>query len=136
MFRRSLVVLVISVVSAACTGVEVPVVPEGDPVSYVEHLEPLVIARCLGCHTAEEPEAQLVLEKGDGYSQMVGRASTQVTGMVIVAPGDPESSYLWSKLVHDAEVGKGMPRTIVGSIRLPDPELELYRRWIEGGAVP
>jgi len=29
-----------------------------------------------------------------------------------------------------------MPRTVVGSIKLPEEELDLYRRWIEGGAQP
>ena len=119
-----------------CSGVDVPVVPEGEPVSYAEHLEPLVIARCLSCHTAEEPEARLVLEAGTGFGQMVGRASTQMPETMIVAPGDVEGSYLWRKLIHDVEIGRGMPRTIVGSIELPDDELELYRRWIEGGALP
>lgn len=128
--------LVLVAASLACTRVEVPEVPAGVEVSYAEHLEPLVIARCLACHTLEEPEAQLVLEDGAGYGAMVGRPSTQVPNMPLVAPGDPEGSYLWRKLVHEVEVGKGMPRTVVGSIRLPDDELELYRRWIADGARP
>ena len=126
----------LAVVSAACTGVEVPIVPDGVQVSYSEHLEPLVIARCLSCHTAEEPEARLVLEEGTGYGQMVGRTSTQVPELLIVAPGEPDASYLWRKLTHEAEIGRGMPRTVVGSIRLPEGELELYRRWIDDGALP
>jgi hypothetical protein len=122
--------------TAGCGGVDVPKIPEGEPVSYAGHVEPLVIARCLSCHTAEEPEARLVLEVGAGYAQMVERASTQMPETMIVAPGDVEGSYLWQKLIHDVEIGRGMPRTIVGSIELPDDELELYRRWIEGGALP
>lgn len=128
--------LLVAATTAACTRVEVPVVPEGTPVSYAAHLEPLVVERCLSCHTFEEPEAQLVLEVGTGYGEMVGRRSIQVPEMLIVAPGDVEGSYLWRKLVHDVEVGRGMPRTVIGSIRLPDDELELYRRWIADGALP
>lgn len=135
MTRTSPILLLVAV-TAACNQVEIPVVPEGQPVTYAEHLEPLVIARCLECHTTEEPEAKLVLEAGIGYGQMVGRASTQVPERLIVAPGDLEGSYLWDKLIHDVEIGRGMPRTVVGSIELPDEELELYRRWIEGGAPP
>ncbi|MGD8439222.1 MAG: hypothetical protein PVG53_01710, partial [Holophagae bacterium] len=101
-----------------------------------EHLEPLVLARCLTCHTADQPEAELVLEPGVGYEAMVHRPSTQVPRMEIVAPGDVEGSYLWHKLTHDVEVGRGMPRTVFGSVRLPDDELELYRRWIADGATP
>lgn len=132
--RAALAVLTLS--ALACGRVELPVVPEGTPVSYAEHLEPLVRARCLSCHTAEEPEAQLVLEAGKGYRQMVGRASTQVPALEIVAPGDLDRSYLWHKLIHDAEVGRGMPRTVFGSIELPAKELGLYQRWIEDGALP
>jgi len=135
MVSRLMVVVAVGLL-AGCSGVEVPVVPEGEPVSYAEHIEPLVVARCLSCHTAEEPEAHLVLEVGEGYGEMVGRPSTQMPGMLIVAPGDVEGSYLWRKLVHDADVGRGMPRSVVGSIRLKDDELELYRRWIEDGAPP
>ena len=136
MSSRLMVAVVIGTLSLACSGVEIPVVPEGVPVTYAEHMEPLVIARCLSCHTAEEPEARLVLEAGTGYGEMVGRASTQVPGLLIVAPGDVENSYLWRKLIHDVEIGRGMPRTVVGSIKLPDDEIELYRRWVEGGAQP
>ncbi len=136
MSPRVMLAAVWSLLALGCTGVEIPVVPEGVPVTYSEHLEPLVIARCLSCHTTEEPEAQLVFELGVGYDQMVGRASTQVPEMLIVAPGDVEASYLWLKLTHDVEIGRGMPRTVVGSIKLPDEEIELYRRWIEDGARP
>jgi hypothetical protein len=116
--------------------VAVPEVPQSEPVSYAAHLEPLVIARCLGCHEVDEPEAELVLEQGRGYDQMVGRSSTQKPSMLLVTPGDPDASYLWLKLQHTAPHGKGMPRTLTGSKMLRPDELELYRRWIEGGAKP
>ena len=136
MSRRLMIAAIWSLLSLGCSGVEVPVVPAGVPVTYAEHIEALVVARCLSCHTTEEPEAQLVLEVGVGYGEMVGRASTQMPELLMVAPGDPEASYLWNKLTHDVEIGKGMPRTVVGSIKLPDDEIELYRRWIEDGAQP
>jgi hypothetical protein len=132
---RVLSVFVLLAATAAC-GPSVPVVPEGQQVSYAEHLEPLMIKRCLGCHTAEEPKAELVLEVGRGYAQLVGRASEQVPALQMVVPGDADASYLWHKLDHTAARGKGMPRTLTGSKRLPEPELELIRRWIEDGARP
>ena len=134
--QLKLAVVIVALAGIACAQVEVPVVPEGEPVSYAEHLEPLVIARCLSCHTAEEPEAQLVLEMGTGYGAMVDQVSTQVSDARLVVPGDVEASYLWAKLIHDVEIGRGMPRTVVGAIELPENELELYRRWIESGASP
>jgi len=130
------VIMTALVFAMGCSGVEIPDVPAGVPVTYSEHLEPLVIARCLSCHTTEEPEAQLVLEIGAGYGEMVNRPSTQVPELLMVAPGDLETSYLWNKLTHDVEIGKGMPRTVIGSIKLPEKELAIYRRWIEDGALP
>ena len=114
----------------------VPEVPEGQVVSYSAHLEPLVLARCLGCHTAEEPKARLVLEQGAGYENLVGRRSVQVATLFLVEPGNVEDSYLWHKLKHRAAEGKGMPRTATSVKMLRAAELELYRRWIEEGANP
>ncbi len=125
----------VALVLVGC-GTPVPEVPVDEKVSYSEHLEPLVLAHCLGCHEAEEPKAKLVLEEGTGYGQLVGRHSIQVPEMAIVVPGDPEASYLWLKLEHRASEGKGMPRTPTGVKKLRAAELELYRRWIEDGARP
>jgi hypothetical protein len=124
-----------ALVLGAC-GTPVPRVPAAETVSYAKHLEPLVLAHCLGCHGAEEPKAKLVLEEGTGYGQLVGRRSVQVATMMLVEPGDTENSYLWLKLNHSAPEGKGMPRTPTGVKKLRTAELELYRRWIEEGAKP
>jgi hypothetical protein len=125
------VVLVLS----AC-GAPVPEVAEGEPVSYAAHLEPLVIAHCLGCHESGEAKAKLVLDQGVAYERLVGPRSVQDPEMALVEPGDPERSYLWLKLQHVTEEGKGMPRTPTGVKRLREAELDLYRSWIEGGALP
>jgi hypothetical protein len=126
---------IILAIAMGC-GTPVPEVPDGEPVSYSAHLEPLVIAHCLGCHESEEAKAKLVLDPGVGYERLVGPPSVQEPEMALVEPGDPERSYLWLKLRHVTEEGKGMPRTVAGSKKLRDSELELYRRWIEGGAKP
>ena len=117
-------------------GTPVPEVATGEPVSYAAHLEPLVIAHCLSCHESEEAKAKLVLDPGVGYDRLVGPRSVQVPEMALVEPGDPEHSYLWLKLQHVSNKGKGMPRTLTGAKKLRPAELELYRRWIEGGALP
>ena len=128
--------LIVAAVSLFGCGAEVPDVPEGDIVSYSAHLEPLVIAHCLGCHESEEPKAKLVLGQGEGYGQLVGRRSVQMPELALVEPGYPDASYLWLKLQHRATEGKGMPRTLTGTKKLQPTELELYRRWIEEGAKP
>ena len=132
---RRFLLIVGAVVLAGC-GALVPEVSEDVPVSYSTHLEPLVMAHCMGCHDSEEAKGRLVLDSGEGYGQLVGRRSIQASEMALVAPGDPEKSYLWLKLQHRAAEGKGMPRTLTGSKMLRPAELELYRRWIEDGAHP
>jgi hypothetical protein len=124
--------IVIIALSVGCR----PPVDVPDAPSYAGDVEPLVVKRCLSCHEFEEPKAQLVLEVGEGYGRMVGRSSTQVKDVLIVAPGDVEGSYLWHKLDFTAAEGQGMPRTAFGARRLPDDEVELFRRWIETGAKP
>jgi hypothetical protein len=123
-------------VALAGCGVAIPEVPEGEAVSYERHLEPLVLAHCHGCHETGNAKAELVLDRGIGYERLVGPASVQDPGMALVEPGLPDRSYLWLKLQHLAEEGKGMPRTLTGSKKLRAAELALYQRWIEGGALP
>ncbi len=125
-----------AVLLGACGARLPPPPPAGETVSYAAHLEPYVLARCEPCHTSDDPKAGLVLETGTGRERMVAVPSTQRPDVLLVDPGDPEASYLWLKVDHRAPVGDGMPRTLLGARRLPDREVELYRRWIEGGALP
>jgi hypothetical protein len=132
---RRVVGLIVLFGTAACGG-SLPEVPAGHSVSYQEHVEPLILKRCLGCHTREQPKGELVLEQGEGYSQLVDRTSVQLPQTQLVVAGDPPTSYLWQKLVGPPEKGQQMPRTLFGSKQLPEPELELIRRWIADGAHP
>ena len=134
--RISAAVAGVALAIIAGCGTQVPEVPNEEPVFYAVHLEPLVIAHCLSCHETEEAKGKLVLDPGLGYDRLVGPRSIQIPEMALVEPGDPEKSYLWLKLQHLTKEGKGMPRTLTGSKKLRDSELELYRRWIEGGALP
>ena len=135
MLRAAMLALVVTV-GVGCGAPRLPELADGEPASYARHLEPLVLKRCLSCHTAEEPKAGLVLEPGQGWQALVGPGSVQVPAMRLVAPGDLDASYLWKKLDHAAPVGDGMPHTVFGSKRLPAAELERFRRWIEDGALP
>jgi hypothetical protein len=133
---RALVVGLALGAVAACAGSPVPELPPNAAVSYGDHLEELVLLRCLSCHSEDEPKGQLILARGVGFGQLVGRRSVQKPDVDLVVPSEPEASYLWRKLDHTASVGKGMPRTLFGAKRLPEREVELFRRWIETGARP
>ena len=77
-----------------------------------------------------------------GEAQPVGSDCETGTGQrprrsgptVRVKPGDPDNSYLWQKLQNKAAKGKGMPRGIFSTKRLPEAQLDVIRKWIEAGA--
>jgi hypothetical protein len=89
---------------------------------------------CITCHTDQgrTPAANLNL-RADAYSALVGVPSRQKPGAVLVAPGDPESSYLIHKLEgRTGIVGERMPRT--NGPFLTAGQMLVIRRWIELGA--
>lgn len=126
---------VIAFAAVAAVVVASLAVGSGGP-SYAADVEPVFAKRCGDCHSAREAKADLILDPGRGFEMLVNRASTQVPEKLLVEPGSPEASYLWSKLIHASEVGKGMPKTLFGAKKLPQEELDLVRSWIEAGAQP
>jgi mono/diheme cytochrome c family protein len=105
-------------------------------VSYAKDVEPLFIQECGKCHGADDPKKGLDLSLGRGYANLVGVASQEIPEIPRVKPGDLADSYLWQKLTHTSEKGKGMPRTLFSSKRLPQSQLDLIDRWIIQGAKP
>jgi hypothetical protein len=112
------------------------VAEESTPISYAAQVEPILISECGDCHGAEKPKKGLDMSKGQGYAHLVGKPSNEVPELLLVKPGDPDGSYVWHKLEHKAEKGRGMPRTIFSSKMLPAAELEVIKRWIADGAKP
>jgi hypothetical protein len=67
------------------------------------------------------------------YEALVGVASRQKPGAILVIPGDPDGSYLVQKLEgHSGIVGLQMPRN--GPPYLTLGQMLAIRRWIELGA--
>src|SRR5690606_37374839 len=103
--------------------------PEEGPVSWSEVLAPLFRSKCAGCHVDGAAEG--------GYRVDTPTAAARAgesgwTGR-LVAPGDPEQSLLYRKLVdRRPPVGQQMPL-----LRTPlDARArELVRRWIAEGAL-
>ena len=80
-----------------------------------------------GCHRNNvAPD----LSAGRAYADIVNVKSSR--GMALVEPGDPDNSYLYLKIVADAEIsGRRMPP---GGPYLTAEEIEVVRTWIERGA--
>lgn len=89
--------------------------------------------RCADCHSGAG-SAPPTLDLGDvhaSFESLVGVASSERPGLLRVAPGDPEASYLLRKLEPDgAGPGHGTP----AGQSLPAAELDAMHEWIARGA--
>lgn len=112
-----------------------PPLPAAPP-SYAGDIEPIFLKHCHSCHSTSTPKGDLVLDRGTGFRALTERASIQVPGARLVAPGSLDASYLWAKLQGNVTVGKGMPRTLFSAKKLPPKDLEVIRSWIATGALP
>ncbi|MGE0706586.1 MAG: hypothetical protein AB7N76_05775 [Planctomycetota bacterium] len=95
---------------------------------------------CLRCHAGAESAARLDLEAERAYATLVERPSRQLPGMLLVAPGEPERSYLLHKLrgTHLDVGGHGqrMPKNGTwgrGGDITPLRE-QAIERWVRDGA--
>ena len=80
-----------------------------------------------GCHGNS---AWPNLSAGQAYDNIVRVESSR--GIALVEPGDPDNSYLYRKLLADADIdGARMPP---GGPYLTPDALEVVRAWIEKGA--
>lgn len=89
---------------------------------------------CVSCHTTvgRTPPQGLNLA-GDSFAALVNVPSRQRPNLMLVAPGDPENSYLIHKLEgRSGIVGTQMPRN--GPPFLTAGQILVVKRWIEIGA--
>ena len=113
-------------------------------VSY-EEVQEIYNTRCVFCHHAPdflEPSAGLVLVEDFSHEATVNVVSVQQpNGMLLIAPGNPDKSYLWHK-INDTHLSKdgsglGMPYGFLSSEYEPMPaeELQVIETWILEGAL-
>ena len=95
-----------------------------EKVTYAEHVVGRSSAAAASpATTPTRPKGGLVL---DNYgAAMQGGGSGKV-----IEPGDPDGSTLLGVITHKEE-----PKMPPNSPKIPDAELELIRKWIEGGAL-
>ena len=65
------------------------------------------------------------------FANLVGQPSLQTAGVLRVAAGDPDNSYLIQQLEGTAAVGERMP---FGGTPLDQAVIDDIRLWIENGA--
>jgi hypothetical protein len=103
-----------------------PMVP-----ALTDEIQPIFTTSCAiaNCHIGDGA-AQLNLEAGRSFAELVGVPSTEVDDLLVV-PGDPDASFLFEKITNE-EPRQGDRKPIGNAL---DPlDVEAVRQWIEGGA--
>ena len=89
------------------------------------------------CHAAPANAGSLSLTYGLSYEDLVGRVpqnpAAAAAGMKLVDPGNPENSFLLTKLVGPTGPEQGAPMPFGGGV-LHNGKIEAVRTWIAAGA--
>jgi hypothetical protein len=106
------------------------------PVSFQRDIVNGTFATTCGgefCHLGTQHAFGLSLAPNAAYESLVSVEATGAPGKLLVAPGDPDASFLWHKLTGDLAIGEGnqMP---FGKNPLTGDSLEAIRCWILTGA--
>ncbi|MFI5182208.1 MAG: hypothetical protein ACHQPI_12535 [Thermoanaerobaculia bacterium] len=136
-FRRARVpalffVLLVAACGKAKTPTE-PVEPVDPTATFTRVQAEIFTPSCAlsGCHAGPSPQQGMDLSAGRSYGQIVGVKAVESTRPRI-APGDPASSYLVSKVAGDATItGSRMP---LGGPYLSDTTQKLLADWVRRGA--
>ncbi len=124
-------VILVSIGASGCVGgIDDPQKFTGGASCTTEDVELLFAETCGGtvCHAAgAEPAGGLDLESPGAAERMIGAPADVCAGFELVVPGDPDSSFLVSKLEGPPE-GCGDPMPVVGN--LSDDEIACVRDWI------
>jgi hypothetical protein len=95
----------------------------------------IIVPRCAtaACHEGEPPAFFPRLDVGVSRDALL--QLSQQAPLAMVAPGDPDSSYLVRKLRNDAGTvgGVGTPMPI-GDVLLDEAEIQAIEGWIRNGA--
>lgn len=97
--------------------------PPADTLSYNEHIRPILVENCFGCHGADSAsrKADLRLDQRDDAIE---------SGSIV--PGDPDSSVMLDR-IFSADPEEVMPPPAVKKV-LTAEQKKLLQRWIAEGA--
>ena len=101
-------------------------------VRFNRDIRPLLSDRCFHCHGPDEKErkAKLRLDKQDGPDG----AYRERRGVSAIKPGSLDESELWQR-INSTDPDEVMPPPEGHKQALNQAEKELFRKWIEGGAM-
>jgi hypothetical protein len=117
------------------------------PVPTFADVQPILAASCAGgCHAdltggcLTAPLAGLSLCAAEARAALVNIPSSEVSSLLLVAPGDSARSYLLRKVLPATSGGGPIPGTLGEREPPGDPltsdQLDTLTAWIDGGALP
>src|SRR5262245_34730367 len=92
-------------------------------VTYVDNVQPIFRMRCGSCHNANDKKGGLAV---DSYATLMAGGSSGT----VVEGGALDASYLWQLVNHESE-----PKMPPNADKLPEAELAIIKKWIEGGVL-
>jgi len=98
-------------------------VATAEPTTFESHVKPVVRKHCLTCHNPERPRGELDLSTY--AAALVGG----VSGKAVIA-GKPEESPLYTMSAHLES-----PKMPPNKPKIPEKDLDVLKKWIEGGLV-
>ena len=113
--------------------------PKGGGTTFATIQKKIFDASCATptCHGAAAASGGLDLAAGSSYGNLVGvpaaNPGAQAGGVLRVAPGNPDASFLLQKVLGNITPIEGVKMPLVGRPLSP-AELDLIRRWIAAGA--
>jgi cytochrome c553 len=112
----------VTVAAIACALIRMAIADEANKADFRTQIRPLLADRCFRCHGPDETTrmAELRLDQWDSASR-------------VVSAGDPESSDLLRR-IYSSDPSEVMPPPEENKA-LSRSEKELFRKWIEEGAV-
>ncbi len=105
--------------------------------SFATDIQPILNMSCnfSNCHGSSMQEG-LDLRAAAAYGELVNQLSSQFPSLLRVAPGNPDNSYFYRKLLPCSPPNCGGSRMPRGLPPLSTAQLDLIRNWIQRGAQP
>ncbi|MEZ6094775.1 MAG: c-type cytochrome domain-containing protein [Pirellulaceae bacterium] len=120
---KNLSVFWLAVVVFACGASQSQAWDDAEKITFEDHVKGVLRQRCAACHSPDKKSGGLDLTN---YTALMQGGSSGAS----VEPGDADGSYLFMLVTHEEE-----PVMPPGGTKIPDPEIELLRKWIDGGAL-
>jgi WD40 repeat protein len=94
-----------------------------EKITFDDHVRPIFQEKCASCHNPDKKSGDLDVTSYIGLMAGGGSGSS-------FEPGDASASYLYNLVTHAEE-----PAMPPESPKIPDPMIEMLRKWIDGGLL-